>query len=91
MSEPPGEPAEEREIVPEVGLLSDGPIGIDGTVAGLDARDRREVRKLLAIGVTPGSRIRLLRRFPSFVFQLGFSQFAVDRELAERIVVRWGA
>ena len=43
----------------------------------------------MALGVLPGVDIRLLRRFPSFVFQIGYAQFAVDRELAQKIRVRW--
>jgi len=42
----------------------------------------------MAIGVLPGVSIRLLRRFPSFVFEAGYSQFAVDEEIASALYVR---
>jgi DtxR family transcriptional regulator, Mn-dependent transcriptional regulator len=78
------------DAIPEVGPLSDGRIGAEGVVVYLRTRDRRDVQKLMALGILPGVPIRLIRRFPSYVFQLGFSQFTVDRDLAEKIHVRWG-
>ncbi|MBI3017052.1 MAG: ferrous iron transport protein A [Deltaproteobacteria bacterium] len=43
--------------------------------------------KLLAMGILPGRDIHLMRKFPSFVFQVGNSQFTVDREIAQEIFV----
>jgi DtxR family transcriptional regulator, Mn-dependent transcriptional regulator len=71
---------------PAVGPLSEGLVGAEGAVAYLRTRDGRDVQKLMALGVLPGVPIR---QFPSYVFQLGYSQFTVDRELAEKIHVRW--
>lgn len=41
----------------------------------------------VAVVDTPGM-YRLLRRSPSFVFEAGYSQFAVDEEMAADIYVR---
>jgi DtxR family transcriptional regulator, Mn-dependent transcriptional regulator len=79
-----------KDAFPDVGALSEGLIDAEGVVVYLRTRDRRDVQKLMALGVLPGVPIRLIRRFPSYVFQLGYSQFTVDRELAEKIHVRWG-
>jgi DtxR family Mn-dependent transcriptional regulator len=46
------------------------------------------MQKLMALGVLPGAPISLVRRSPSVVFQVGYSQFAVDEELARGIHVR---
>jgi DtxR family Mn-dependent transcriptional regulator len=73
----------------EVGPLCDGRSGQDGIVAYLSTRDNREIQKLMAMGILPGSDIRLLRLFPSYIFQIGHSQFTVDRNLAEKIFVHW--
>lgn len=78
-----------QDAISEVGPLSEGDVGRDGVVAYLSTRQRREVQKLMAMGVLPGTDIRLLQRFPSYVFQLGYSQFTVDRSLAELIYVHW--
>ena len=73
----------------EVAALCDGRPGATGTVAYLSTRDSREVQKLMAMGVLPGTDIELIRRSPSYVFQVGYSQFTVDRPLAELIFVHW--
>jgi DtxR family Mn-dependent transcriptional regulator len=57
-------------------------------VCHLEAADRATLQRLLTMGTLPGTELVLLHRFPSFVFRLGQSQFAVDRELADRIYVR---
>jgi DtxR family transcriptional regulator, Mn-dependent transcriptional regulator len=72
-----------------VGPLSAGKVGSCGTVAYLTTRDSRAVQKLMAMGVLPGSPIQLIRRWPSYVFQLGYSQFTVDRPLAAAVYVNW--
>jgi Fe2+ transport system protein FeoA len=48
----------------------------------------RRLQKLMAMGVLPGVAITLLRRSPSFVFEAGYSQFAVDEEIPGDIYVR---
>jgi DtxR family transcriptional regulator, Mn-dependent transcriptional regulator len=40
------------------------------------------------MGVLPGTSITLIQNFPSYVFQLGQSQFAIDKDLASAIYVR---
>jgi len=59
-----------------------------GHISYLQARDRNQMQKLINIGVMPGISIVLLQKFPSYVFQIGQSQFAVDKELASSIFVR---
>jgi DtxR family Mn-dependent transcriptional regulator len=48
------------------------------------------MQKLMSMGVLPGNRLLLARRFPSFIFRVGNSEFAVDEELAREIFVRRG-
>lgn len=91
----PGGPGSDRsgEAGPKgggrVGPLSEGKRGARGIVAQLNTRDRGHVQKLMAMGILPGVEVRLIRRFPSFVFQVDYSQFTVDRELADKILVQW--
>ena len=59
-----------------------------GKVAYLQTKDHGQLKKLMAMGVLPGASISLIQKYPSFVFQLGQSQFAIDRQLAENIFVR---
>ncbi|MDP6381030.1 MAG: metal-dependent transcriptional regulator, partial [Phycisphaerae bacterium] len=57
-------------------------------VAYLHTGDRDTLPKILAMGVLPNTDISLLQKFPSYVLQLGKSQFAVDEEVASHIYVR---
>ena len=77
--------------IKEVSRLSDAKAGSAGTVAYLATRDSREVQKMMAMGILPGTDIELIRTFPSFVFQVGYSQFTVDKPLAEAVFVHWNS
>jgi len=44
----------------------------------------------MAMGVLPGNAIVLDGNFPSFVFSVGYSQYAVDADMAEAIIVKRG-
>ena len=59
-----------------------------GKIAYLRTRDALKTHKLMAMGVIPGRSIKLLRRYPSYVFTVGYTQFAIDSEMAEQIYVR---
>jgi DtxR family Mn-dependent transcriptional regulator len=59
-----------------------------GRITCLDEADDGALRKLVAMGVLPGTEIVLLQRSPVFVFRLGYAEFAVDRGLAQRVRVR---
>jgi len=88
---PPGPCCESAKAddIREVGPLTQGSADAEGVVAYLSTRSRRDIQKLMAMGVLPGSHIKLIRRFPSYVFQVGFSQFTVDESLASVIFVHW--
>lgn len=77
------------DLIKEVRPLCDAKPELEGVVAYLATRDNRKVQKLVAMGILPGTNIKVIRQFPSYVFQVGYSQFAVDRPLAEVIYVRW--
>ena len=62
--------------------------GQGGQVAYLRMDHPGRLQKLMAMGVLPGGKINLQRSSPSFVFECGFSQFAVDEEIARDIYVR---
>jgi len=44
----------------------------------------------MAMGALPGISVTMIQKFPSYVFQIGQSQFAIDQEMAEGIYVRLG-
>jgi Fe2+ transport system protein FeoA len=59
-----------------------------GKIAYLQTGNRDVLQKMIAMGVLPKSEILLLQKFPSYVIQLGKSQFAIDKEMASHIYVR---
>jgi DtxR family Mn-dependent transcriptional regulator len=77
------------DAIREVRPICDGQAGATGVVVYLATRENREVQKMMAMGILPGTPIQVIQTFPSYVFQIGFSQFAVDRHLAEAIYVHW--
>jgi DtxR family Mn-dependent transcriptional regulator len=78
----------DRELRSIVLSLNELVPGERGRVAYLRTDDPRRLQKLLTLGVLPGAEVEMVQRFPSFVFRVGLSQMAVDREMAEGIQVR---
>ena len=68
--------------------LADLEIKDRGRIAYLQAKDTRQMQQLISIGAIPGASVTLTQKFPSYVFQIGQSQFAIDKELAAAIYVR---
>ncbi|MCL4560767.1 MAG: metal-dependent transcriptional regulator [Chloroflexi bacterium] len=62
--------------------------GQSGKIAYLQMTDPHRLQKLMAMGVLPGVPLNVLRTAPSYVFEAGYSQFAVDEEIAADIFVR---
>ncbi len=47
----------------------------------------RHFMKLMAMGIYPGANLELLRRSPTYVFRSGYSQFAIDADLAHMVLI----
>lgn len=62
--------------------------GTHGVIA--DVRADRAVRtdRLLALGVTPGAMVHVLQTFPGVVFLCDQTELAVERGVADAILVR---
>lgn len=90
---PPGECCKRQDranIIKFICPLSDLGLKGRGKIAYLSAKDNSQIQKLISIGILPGMSVVLLQKFPSYVLQLGNSQFAIDKELASSIYVRLG-
>lgn len=57
-------------------------------VTAIQTSDPKKLQKLIAIGVFPGMKLSLIQKFPSYTFQMGHSQFVIDRPLAECVLCR---
>ncbi len=88
---PPGECCHRGENMGSrrlVASLVDLSPGQEGKIAYIQSRQSEEIKKLMAIGILPGTSIGLIRRYPSYVFQVGNTQYAVDKNIANEIYVR---
>ncbi|MEA3545583.1 MAG: metal-dependent transcriptional regulator, partial [Thermodesulfobacteriota bacterium] len=87
---PPGECCIEarQQGQPGIVALTELRSGEAGEIAYLAASDDKKMQKLMSMGVLPGSRVVLTQKFPSYIFKVGHSQFAVDDTLAREIHIR---
>ncbi len=87
---PPGECCEAARARGETGVvaLTELKAGECGEIAYLSTTDSKKMQKLMSMGVLPGNNLRLSRTYPTFIFKVGNSEFAVDDELAREIFVR---
>jgi Fe2+ transport system protein FeoA len=61
--------------------------GEHGVVVGVRADRGGRADRLLSLGVTPGARITMLQRFPGIVFLCDQTELAVERGVADAILV----
>jgi ferrous iron transport protein A len=67
--------------------LSDLRAGQTACVLGIEAADTAVIDRLQIYGVVPGARITLQQRSPTIVFQIGYTELSVEREVARCIHV----
>ncbi len=80
-----GEQVQAQKVVSPLSQLAQGQ---KGKVAYIYAPESSKLQKLMAMGILPGVPISLIQNFPSYVFQVRQTQFAVDKEIADAIYVR---
>ncbi len=87
---PPGRccQQEQRQAQRLVSPLSQLAQGQKGKIAYIYAPESNTLQKLMAMGILPEAPISLIQSFPSYVFQVRKTQFAVDKEIADAIYVR---
>ncbi len=62
-------------------------VGAGGVVLRVLRDDSARAERLKALGVTPGARVRVLQRFPGFVFECDQTELAVEPSVARAILV----
>jgi DtxR family Mn-dependent transcriptional regulator len=87
---PPGDCCEEARKSGDLGVvpLTELKSGEEGEIAYILTEDNKKMQKLMAMGVLPGNRIVLMQSFPSYIFRVGYSEFAIDTAMAREIFVR---
>jgi len=56
-------------------------------IVELDTLDPLRLQRLLALGLVPGTRVKLMQRFPCYVVSLGTAQVALDAHTAAAVRV----
>jgi len=86
---PPGDCCREAMRSGDLGVLplTELKPNEEGQIVYIQTEDSKKMQKLVAMGVLPGNRIRLLQSFPSYIFRVGYAEFAVDAEMAREIFV----
>lgn len=68
--------------------LSSLPSGARGTVHCVRAHSRDRIDRLVALGVTAGAPVTVLQTFPGVVFLCDQTELAVERAVADTILVK---
>lgn len=76
----------EEEVKRVIYRLSELNPGEEGEIKYI-AGDERILKKVIAVGLLPGKRVKVIRVFPGAIIQAGNTQFAVDEEIADTIYV----
>lgn len=87
---PPGDCCMEAKKSGDLGVvpLTELKSSDEGEIAYIQTDDGKKMQKLMAMGVLPGNRIQLLQTFPTYIFRVGYSEFAIDAGMAREIFVR---
>ena len=68
--------------------LSSMPEGTRGSIVEVRSQAGARADRLLALGVTPGASVTVLQTFPGVVFLCDQTELAVERGVADAILVR---
>jgi DtxR family Mn-dependent transcriptional regulator len=87
---PPGEccGAFQRTLRPLVTGLPNFELGATGRIVFIAPKFHDRMDRLAALGVIPGSTVRLHQRSPSYVIEVGETTIALDPEIAREIFVK---
>jgi len=87
---PPGPccSAFQKTVRPLVTGLPAFPLGATGQIVFIAPKFHDRMDRLAALGVIPGSVVRLHQRSPSFVIEVGETTIAIDPEIAREVFVK---
>ena len=77
-----------RELIPLVIPLNDLVPGETVRIVFITPKTHARLDRLGALGIVPGSTIRLHQKLPTFVLEIGETDVAIDPEIAHEIFVR---
>lgn len=67
--------------------ITDVSVGATGVISCLTDPDLPHAARLASLGLLPGVVVKVIQAYPAYVVQVGFSEIALDYELAQLIRV----
>ena len=67
--------------------ITDLNVGERCKVINLETSNETRLQKLLSMGILPGRHIEILQKVPSYILQVGQTQYAIDKEIADAIYI----
>ena len=61
--------------------------GQTGIITELNTNNESILRKLMSMSILPGVKIKVIQSFPSYVIEVGYTQVAIDKDIASVIAV----
>ena len=77
-----------KEMEPLVGRLEDLSPGESARIVFIATKHHTRLERLSALGIIPGTAVRLHQKAPSFVIRVGETDIALDKELVAEIYVK---
>jgi DtxR family Mn-dependent transcriptional regulator len=77
-----------KEIKPFVIPLDELGLGEEGRIVFIAPKSHQRLDRLSALGIVPGSMVRMHQKNPSHVLQIGETTLALDREIVRDIYVK---
>lgn len=89
MAIPPGECCRQKitAIDPVICSLDKLSGGQRGKITYLLFKNNPQLQQLLSLGLTPGTPVNVIQKFPTFIVEVNESQLAFDEEIAKSIYV----
>jgi DtxR family Mn-dependent transcriptional regulator len=76
-----------EELKPIVVSCDQLSVGESARIAYLSTREHARLTRLSALGITPGAILKLLQKWPTYVFQCDETEIAIEGEVARNIYV----
>ncbi|ADI73430.1 iron dependent repressor [Methanohalobium evestigatum Z-7303] len=79
---------DDKEVSNIVRPLSALKLNQKGKIAYFVIQDNGKLQKLMSMGILPGMPVTQLQSYPSYVFDLDQTRYAVDKEMEDYVFVR---
>ena len=62
-------------------------VGEKAVIKEIQTNDASKLQKLMSFGLLPGAEVKIIKKYPAIVIEEGFTQIAVDDNIAEYIII----